>query len=147
MDILLIHKGHPYWDRTIEFARASSWRAGPFLARRMEANDFQDWERVAVAVELDRVVGYCTFTEKDALPDGYGFAPFIGFVFVDERHRGSRVSQRMIERALQYAKSLGYPSVYLMSDERGLYEKYGFEKLGDYPTIHGAVEQLFRKGL
>ena len=147
MDILLIQKGHPYWERTIEFARGSSWRAGPFLAQRMEANDFQDWERVVVAVERDRVVGYCTFSEKDELPAEYGCAPFIGFVFVDERHRGNRISERMIEHALRYAKSLGFPSVYLMSGERGLYEKYGFENLGAYPTIYGTVDQLFRKGL
>ena len=30
-----------------------------------------------------------------------------------------------------------------MSGEIGLYEKYGFVKLGDYETIYGSVDQLF----
>ncbi len=29
--------------------------------------------------------------------------------------------------------------------EIGLYEKYGFEKLGDYETIYGSIDQLFVK--
>lgn len=30
-----------------------------------------------------------------------------------------------------------------MSGEIGLYEKYGFIKLGDYKTVYGSIEQLF----
>ena len=26
-----------------------------------------------------------------------------------------------------------------------LYEKYGFESLGDYPTVYGTMDQLFTK--
>ena len=49
----------------------------------------------------------------------------------------------MINGAADYAKKLGYKKIYLMSGEVGLYEKYGFERLGDYPTIFGSVDQLF----
>ena len=34
-----------------------------------------------------------------------------------------------------------------MSGEVGLYEKYGFEKLGDYATIYGTTDQLFAKNI
>lgn len=37
----------------------------------------------------------------------------------------------MIVAALDYAESRGYKTVYLMSGEQGLYEKYGFEKIGE----------------
>ena len=145
LEIHLICQGHPLWERTIAFARNSSWRAGPFLARKMEAGEFQPWERVIAAVEDGEVIGYCTFTEQDELPERYGYAPFLGFVYVDEDHRGRRISQRMIDCAIVYAKTLGYPAVYLMSGEHGLYEKYGFEKLGEFETIWGTVDQLYRK--
>ena len=112
----------------------------------MEANAFRDWERVIVAVEDRRIVGYCTFSERDELPEEYGYSPFIGFVFVEEKHRGNRISQRMIEAALRYAKALGYGTVYLMSGEQGLYEKYGFVRMGEYPTIYGTADQLFSCG-
>ena len=147
LDILMIQQGHPFWEPTISFARACSWKAGPFLAKRMEENAFQNWERVIVAAENGSVAGYCTFTKKDELTDDYDFTPFIGFVFVDEPYRGKRISERMILQACRYAKELGYSIIHIMSGEQGLYEKYGFEKLGDYPTIYGTTDQLFQKRL
>ncbi|MBQ3270814.1 MAG: GNAT family N-acetyltransferase [Clostridia bacterium] len=143
--VFLIYPGHPLWDAMIAFAQNCSWRAGPVLAKRMRENAFRPWERVIVAVMDGHVAGYCTLTETDELPEPCPYSPFIGFVFVDERCRGQRLSERMIERALLYAKEAGYPAVYLMSGERGLYEKYGFEKIGDFETIYGTTDQLFRR--
>lgn len=145
MKILLIQSGHPFWEKTISFARNCSWKAGPILASRMEKNDFLDWERVIIALDHEAVIGYCTLSEKDELPDEYIFSPFVGFVFVDEDHRGKRISEQMIEQAVHYAKELGYQSIYLMSGEKGLYEKYGFSKIGEYETIYGTVDQLFQR--
>lgn len=145
-DTFLLRPGDPLWEQTIAFAQSCSWRAGPVLAKRMRENAFQPWERVIAAAEDGTVIGYCTLTEKDDSAEE-GYAPFIGFVFVDEAHRGRRISQRMIETALRYAKGLGYGTVYLISDERGLYEKYGFTKLGDCETVFGTREQLFCRGV
>ena len=141
----LIAKGHPLWEKTKAFARGSSWKAGPYLANMMEKNIFQDWERVAVALDGDQPVGYCVFAEKDELPEEYGFSPFIGFVYVDGNYRGRRISEQMISEVTRYAGTLGFRKVYLMSGEHGLYEKYGFEKIGEYPTIWGTTDQLFGK--
>lgn len=139
--------GHPLWEQTIAFAQQCSWRAGPYLANMMRKNEFLPWERVVAAAKEGRVIGFCTFTEKDELPEQYGYAPFIGFVFVEEGSRGHRISEKMISCASEYAKALGYKAVYLMSGEEGLYEKYGFEKIGDFETIWGTVDQLFQKAL
>ena len=51
----------------------------------------------------------------------------------------------MIHEVVRYAGTLGFPKVYLMSGEHGLYEKYGFEKIGEYPTVWGTTDQLFGK--
>ena len=147
MEIQMIQKGHILWDKTISFAQSCSWKAGPYLADRMKVNSFKDWERVVVAVENETIVGYCTFSERDELSDEYDYSPFIGFVFVDEQHRGKRISEKMIRQTLSYAKSIGYRTVYIMSGEHGLYEKYGFEKIGDIHTIYGTTDQLFHIGL
>ena len=138
-----MQKGHPLWEKTIAFAQSCSWKAGPFLAERMRNNAFRDWERVIAAVENGRVAGYCTFTEKDELPEGCGFSPFIGFVFVDEQYRGRRISEKMIRQALAYAGTVGFRAVYILSGEQGLYEKYGFRKIGDCRTTYRTTDQLF----
>lgn len=147
MEIQAITQAHPLWKETIAYAEQCSWRAGPHLARRMRDGGFAPWERVIVASEGGQVIGYCTLCEKDELPDDAPFSPFIGFVFVDEAHRGKRLSEAMLQCACQYAKTLGCQSVYLLSGEMGLYEKYGFQKLGEYETIYGSVDQLFMKTL
>ena len=145
MEFQLLTAESPLWEKMKEYAARCSWSAGKSLAQAMENGAFTDWERVIAAAENGSVVGYCTFTEQDELPEAYGFSPFIGFVFVDEGRRGNRISQGMIEAALRYAGSIGYETVYLMSGERGLYEKYGFTKLGEYDTIYGTRDQLFSR--
>ena len=147
MQIHVMACGHPLWDQTIAFAEKCAWKAGPYLANILRKNEFLAWERVVAAVRDSRVIGFCTFTGKDELPEEHGYSPFIGFVFVEEGSRGQRISEKMISRASEYAKTLGYKAVYLMSGEKGLYEKYGFVKIGDFETIWGTVDQLFQKEL
>ena len=141
----LMTQGHPYWEETISLAENCSWKAGPFLAEKMRKNEFKEWERVCAACVDGKAAGFCTVAEKDELPDGYTFTPFIGFVFVDEAYRGNRLSEMMIQNAILYARKIGYGKIYIMSGEIGLYEKYRFVKLGDYETIYGTVDQLFVK--
>ena len=147
MEIQLLTPDHPLWQKTVSFAENCAWKAGPFLARRMKENGFLPWERVLAACEGEEIVGFCTLSQKDELPENLPYAPFIGFVFVEERYRGRRISEKMIDRAARYAKTLGYRCVYIMSSEQGLYEKYGFRKIGDFETIYGTTDQLFEKEL
>lgn len=146
-EIHLMTLEHALWDETISLAEKCSWRAGPFLAVKMKHNEFKEWERVCAACVDGEVAGFCTFTEKDELPEKYVFTPFVGFMFVDELYRGKRLSESMIHKVSSYARGLGYEKIYIMSGETGLYEKYGFLRLGDYETIYGSVDQLFVKSL
>lgn len=139
--------GHKLWDKTIEFAEKCSWRAGPCLAKKMKENDFESNERVIIALCDDNIAAFCTFTNKDELPAEYDFKPFIGFVFVDEKYRGHRLSEALIDAACEAAGKQGFPTIYIMSGEVGLYEKYGFKKIGDYKTIYDSVDQLFSRDL
>ena len=139
----LMTQGHPYWEEAISLADRCSWRAGPLLAEKMKKNDFKEWERVCAACVGGKVAGFCIVAEKDELPEKYPFTPFIGFVFVAEEYRGERLSEGMIREAAAYVSTLGHQKLYIMSGEIGLYEKYGFVKLGEYETIYGDVDQLF----
>lgn len=145
IEIHLMTNEHKYWKETISFAGKCSWKAGPFLAKKMIENEFKEWERVCAVCVDGKLAGFCTFTERDELPEKYDFTPFIGFVFVDGQYRGRRLSELMIQDIISYARRLGYERVYIMSGETGLYEKYGFKELGDYKTIYGSYDKLFVK--
>ena len=147
MDINLMTYGHPLWDEIILFAENCSWKAGPYLAKRMRDNDFEETERVIVAAENNKPVAYCTFSLRDELPETSEYTPFIGFMFVDEKSRGKRLSEKLIEVATEYAKSIGYETIYILSGETLLYEKYGFVKISDEETVYGTVDQLFQRRL
>ena len=143
MKIYTMTNNHEKWDSVAAFAEKCSWGAGKKLAELMRKDFFKDWERVFAAFEDEEPVGFCTLTEKDELDPKYPYSPLIGFVFVDEAHRGKRISEQMINTVLGYAKSIGYDKVYVMSGEKGLYEKYGFSYMGDFESIYGGKDQLF----
>ena len=144
MNIHTMKQGHLFWNSTINFAANCSWSAGPFLAERMRCNDFLDWERVMAAADNGKIIGFAVFSEKDGLPKEYEQAPYISLVFVDEAYRGNRISQKLIQHAIGYARELGYKTVYLKSEHRGLYEKYGFEKIAAFIPVEPPADQLFK---
>ena len=121
------------WDEVARCAEACSWRAGKSLASAMREGRIAGWERVFAALDGGQVAGFCTLCAEDCLP-GAPYTPYIGYVFVGESHRGHRLSQRLIDAAANYAASLGFARVYLVSDHRGLYEKYGFIAVDAYPA-------------
>lgn len=107
INITAISYGDDMWNSIAKYAKNCSWRAGAYLAEMMEKNIFQEWERVFVATEKNEIVGFCTICEKDELTNEYDFTPFVGFLFVDEKKRGNRISEKLIDFATDYAKNLG----------------------------------------
>lgn len=145
VDIQIMKNGDKYWNATADFALNCSWRAGGYLAELMKEDRFEDNERVLVAMVDGNIAGFCTYANKDELPEKYDVTPFIGFMFVDEKYRGKRLSEKLIQAACNHAAKEGVSKLYIMSGEIGLYEKYGFEFLGMYETIYGTEDQLFVK--
>jgi GNAT superfamily N-acetyltransferase len=143
MDIFTMNSQHEKWDMTAEYAKKCSWSAGRYLSELMHNRMFKEWERVFAAYGNYSIAGFCTLTEKDELSPEYPYSPLIGFVFTDEEYRGNRLSEKMIRKAIDYAGSIGYEKVYIMSGETGLYEKYGFRYIENFKTIYGGTEQLF----
>lgn len=64
-------------------------------------------------------------------------------MFVDEEHRGNRVSQKLLDYAMKYLKGVGFEKVYLVSDHENFYEKYGFVEIGKVMAPWGAEEKIY----
>lgn len=144
MEIKIITSSDLLWEQTADYAENCSWRAGKFLAGQMRHGGFHGWERVLVAVEDEKIAGYCAVCEKDCIPD-LSYTPFICSLFVGEPYRGVRLSQRLIEAAMAYIRTLGFDAAYLFSDHIGLYEKYGFVEIGKCPAPWGEMQKLYRR--
>jgi len=145
MDILRLKYDDSYWHKTISYARECSWEVvGEHLAKMMESNRFTDWESVFIAIENDSVCGFCTFLKEDYYPENR-YSPWISTIFVDEKARGNRLSGKMIEKVMAYAKTNGFSRVYIPSDIQGLYEKFGFMPIDTLMNYSGDYDTVFAK--
>ena len=146
MDIRAITPADECWEEVSAFAQGCSWRAGKSLSRDMRDGLFTGWERVIAALHEGEIAGYCTVARRDCIPD-VPYTPYIGYIFVDERYRGRRLSQRMIEYAMAYLKKQGFDEVFLISDHEQLYEKYGFTVVDRKMAPWGEIEKIYRHAL
>lgn len=142
MEINFITSKDNLRDFLINYANSCDREAWPILAQKMQWNDFSDWERVFVATENGKIIWYCTFTKEDWIPD-CDYSPFVWFIFVDENHRWKRVSEKMINAVEKYAKTLNFKKLYIVSDHKGLYEKYWFEKCNEKADDLWHIETIF----
>ena len=142
MEIKQVLYKDEYWDKLIDFVRKSSWRASPIIANNWEENNYLDWERIFVAIENNNIVGHCSLNEKDSIPN-VEYTPYIQSVFINEQFRGNRLSEKLILYAMSYAKSLGFEKVYIVSDHKNFYEKYGFEKIDEKKDYRGEPQSIF----
>jgi len=129
------------WNKIIELAKKCSWRAGPNLAQKMTANNFEDYECVFGAFVENKAAGFCTVNKTDYIPN-CTYSPWIGFVFVDENYRGNRISEKMCKTSVEYAKGLDFNKIYICTEEQGLYEKYGFKKCDSLLSYENTMEDI-----
>lgn len=142
MNYKTITSSDELWSKVRSYAESCSWRAGKTLANSMDNNTFQDWEKVVVAIEDEKICGYCTVKKTDCIPN-IPYTPYIGFIFVDEMYRGHRLSQQLIRYATDYLKRVGFNKVYLISDHENLYEKYGFRVIDRKMAPWGSEEKIY----
>ncbi|HKM34501.1 MAG TPA: GNAT family N-acetyltransferase [Lachnospiraceae bacterium] len=144
MEVIKVEKDNPKWNELITFSQNCSWIAGKHLAGMLERNAFEDWEGVFAAVKGTQIVGYCTFLKTDYYPENR-YSPWISSIFVDENHRGTRISEKMINKVIEYAKKQGFSKVYIPSDMLDFYEKYGFTRIDELQNYGGDMDHIFMK--
>ena len=139
----LTYHDNELWGKMAAYAAACSWQeTGAYLSSQMKRKAFSGWERVFVALIDNTIAGFCALTKTCSLRN-ISYAPFLGFVFVDEVFRGNRISEKLCMFAIQYAKTTGFDKVYLYSDLDNLYEKYGFVKIDEKEAPWGEMQSIY----
>ena len=85
--------------------------------------------------------------EKGDCINNVDYTPYISYVFVDEKFRGNRLSQVLIEKAEGYLKSQGFHEVFVVSHFDGFYEKYGYVHIDTKPAYWGETQKIYRHKL
>ncbi|MCH5317724.1 MAG: GNAT family N-acetyltransferase [Eubacterium sp.] len=131
-------------DKVEADIRNSSWVGGARLADMIKNNEFSEWETAFLAIADNQIVGFCTILKEDYYPENM-YSPWISNVFVDDKYRGNRISERLIDFAARYAKEHGFDKVYIPTDIIGLYEKYGFTKIDELKNYEGNIDSIFMR--
>ena len=118
----------------IKFARNCSWKGtGRYFAELLENNEFEESEKIFIASDKENIVGFAALINESCVEDTE-LAPWLDFLFVDEKFRNKRIARMLVEHIFQVAESENVGSVYLctVSHEK-MYERFGFRTL--YKTI------------
>ena len=140
-----VDKGTKTAEALLEFVENFSWDAVKEHTVRVIRNwEFEEWETPFVAMADDCIVGMVTLMKSDyyPLPEIY---PWISTLFVSEEYRGHRISEKLIDFANVYAKSIGFDKTYIPSEHIGLYEKYGYRYVKDIMNYGGEIDRLYAK--
>ena len=133
----------------VKWVEAWDWIVGKTVSERLRSGAFDDRDTAVIITVEGLYAGFCILESRDI----YGtdidpeLTPFITAVYVDPKFRGQRVSEKLLGTVCNYARSLGHEAVYLISNEQGYYEKFGFEICNQTVTLAGHTEPVYRKSL
>ena len=142
-----VNQGTPLADQLLSFVESFSWLDVKEHTVSMLKNwEFKEWETPFAAMIDGQVVGMATIMKTDyyPLPEVY---PWISTLFVTEKYRGNRISEKLIDCANQYAGTLGFTRTYIPTEFIGLYEKYGYRYMKDIINYGNGVDRLYVKEL
>ena len=127
--------------------RKCDWGAGRFLCQLIDEDRFRaltgEWSELLLLTDGDRLVSFCTFCGMDEI-DNTELSPWVGFVYTFPEYRGRRCFGRLLEKAKSLAAEAGFDAIYISTDHIGLYEKYGFEYIGDLKNRWGDDCRVYR---
>lgn len=136
-------------EKRLAFAgkmKSCDWDAGQWLGNILEDNavekNFGEGSEVLLLTENGELTSFCTYAAQDEIDD-LSLTPWAGFVYTFPEHRGHRYAGLLLDCAKETARKNGYRKLYVSSEEKGLYEKYGFTYMTDMPSVHGYTTQVF----
>lgn len=115
-----------YWLSKIKEA---DWKAAKYLAKLLETNEFYNLcgstSKVFLLIENLDLISFCTYAQKDDIPDT-DLTTWIGFVYTFPQFRGKRRIGKLMEHIYRLAKKDGHQNLYISTNQKGLYENFGF---------------------
>ncbi|MDA0150681.1 GNAT family N-acetyltransferase, partial [Vibrio sp. LaRot3] len=91
----------------------------------------------------DEIVGCFGLIINDFI-SRHDLYPWFSSLFIEQEHRGKKLSEGMFEYARKIAQSMGYQHIYLTTDHDGLYEKFGWVQIENAYEPSGEVTKVYR---
>ncbi|MCR4598579.1 MAG: GNAT family N-acetyltransferase [Acetatifactor sp.] len=147
MRIMQVEKSTEMAKQLLSFVENCSWEeVKEHVANLIRNWEFTDWETMFAAVADGKILGMTSLLKTDYYPLPEIF-PWVSCVFVEKAYRGNRISEKLIAKANEYAKMLGFNKTYIPTEYKGLYEKFGYTYLKDIVNYGGGTDRLYVKAL
>ncbi|SMG40980.1 GNAT family N-acetyltransferase [Cedecea sp. NFIX57] len=97
-----------------------------------------------IALEGEKMVGTVGLWRCDLI-SRQDLWPWLAALYIDESQRGKRLGELLQRHVVEYARGLGFESLYLYSACKAYYERFGWRYIGDgldYPDQPVHLYQL-----
>jgi len=142
-----VEQGTELAKELLSFVEGCSWEeVKEHVSQVIREWQLTDWETMFVAVMDGKIVGMTSLLKEDYYPLPEIF-PWVSCVFVEKEYRGERISEKLIAKANEYAKTLGFTKTYIPTEFSGFYEKYGYTYVKDIVNYGGGTDRLYVKEL
>ena len=146
MDIISYYQTvNPAW--WLKKIGGSDWIAGQYLHRLLTEDRFRETygetSEVLLLTNGSSLAAFCTYAEQDDIPDT-DLTPWLGFAYTFPDYRGRRLMGKLIGRAKELARRDGKDYLYVCSQEKGLYEKYGAKAVARMKDRRGEDSRVLR---
>ena len=129
--------------------KGCQWEAARFLysllcQEKLEA--LCGKSKVLLLTEGERLISFCTLAEKDDIQPT-DLTPWIGFVYTFPEFRGQGLAGRLLGYAEKLAAEAGIAYVYVSTNHKTLYERYGYQFVQSMKDVNGEASRVYRKDL
>lgn len=138
----------------------SDWRAGQYLHKLLAEGKLSSYAgegaKVLLLADIDEgaseaeaaeaaapLAAFLVYGSRDEI-DAPDLKPWIGFVYTFPFYRGQHLMGALIERACELARLDDCDTLYVSTEEVGLYEKYGFTYWKDMSNVWGEMTRVYR---
>ncbi|MEM6380166.1 MAG: GNAT family N-acetyltransferase [Bacteroidota bacterium] len=132
MRIISIRENPNYRDIAIAYFQRNWKSVWPIIyedaiAHAINAkNDLPQWYLLEKEA---KIIGCAGLITNDFISRG-DLYPWVCALYIEEKERGNAYSVLLLNKAKNDSRKFGFPNLYLSTQHIGLYEKFGFEYIG-----------------
>lgn len=132
MQIISIRENPSYKDVAVKYFQQNWKSVWPIIyedaiSHSINAkNELPQWYLLE---KENKIIGCAGLITNDFISRG-DLYPWVCALFIDEKERGNAYCSLLLKQAKADAKKIGYNNLYLCTEHFGLYEKFGFEYIG-----------------
>lgn len=132
MKIISIRENPNYRDIAIEYFQQNWKSVWPIIyedaiSHALNAkNDLPQWYLLE---KENKIIGCAGLITNDFISRG-DLYPWVCALYIEEKERGNAYSSLLLEKAKIDSRKFGFNNLYLCTEHIGLYEKFGFEYIG-----------------